>query len=573
MSSAEPHAGSSEPHEESPLQAIRKVVLRRFLMVFAASIALAELIFLPVFLQNDRLPDLIGGLVILAALVGALVAPISYRTRAWALLGTLSLCTTSLLFFDGLATGPTLLGFSVPFMAVLFLGLPASIVCFAWWILSIAVFGMIDQAGIYHAAENPTLQRMDPDHWPFLALSQIFVGAPIVYLAHLLMSKLESALEHERAALVNLHRAQDGLAASERHKTLALLAGGIAHDLNNTLTVIACQVELARGLPAESRESILSATDAASQLSSQILASSGDRVSQTRPIDLLHTLKPAIKGLGPLLPRNITLDVRTPGRSLTVLGDPVLLQQVLLNLTVNARDAMPEGGDLTIELDRVARDGEEWAEIVVRDTGEGMDEATLARATEPFFTTKGVGRGTGLGLANVRSTIEGLGGEVRIESAPGTGTTVRLSVPMTDTVVLMGAPRGPIARVENRSVLLVDDDLRVRAIAFETLQRAGYTVLEAADLAHAIPILERCEELDAAVCDLVLVDGSGLELARMVRQRFPDAGILVVSGYAPSSADRDALRRHEFPFLAKPFRPRELVEALNDACEAPARSA
>jgi CheY-like chemotaxis protein len=226
---------------------------------------------------------------------------------------------------------------------------------------------------------------------------------------------------------------------------------------------------------------------------------------------------------------------------------------------------MPQGGELRLSLAAGEHHGTRCAMLEVSDNGQGMDCATLARATEPFFTTKERGHGTGLGLSNVHSAVEEFGGKLEISSALGKGTSVKIWLPLIERNRLRSSEPAELISGEGKRLLLVEDNLRVRAIAFEILQRAGYEVLEANGVARAQELFASIDSLDILVCDLVLSDGNGLEFARALRLKFPGASIVITSGYAPEPADREALAHHEFRYLAKPFGAAALTKAVADS--------
>jgi signal transduction histidine kinase/ActR/RegA family two-component response regulator len=551
------------------LEGVRELALRRFLRISAATFIAGGLITAPFFVGHGRPGTTLLSLGMGLAMVGLDLAPLRHRVRARAYIAMVCLGMAAMNAASGLDVAPALMSLALPFLAVLFLGPRSAVVTLVWCAVTVGTVGFLETHGLLVVLPDPTAMRMSPQYWPSLVLAQTFIAGPIVYIAQTLVSHLESALREEQRSLAELRRAQDTLAGSERLKTLGLLAGGVAHDLNNTLTVIAGEVELAEGLTAEERESILQATAAASQLASQILLSAGSVVSQPRPVDLYRALRPSLKAVGRLMPETVKVHMPLPPREpLHVVVDPVLLQQALLNLVVNARDAMPRGGELTLTLEAAVRHGRRYARLEVRDTGHGMDDATLKRATEPFFTTKERGRGTGLGLSNVCSTVEEQDGELELSSTVGEGTCATVWLPITERQALLDAGSREAVSGEGRRVLLVEDNLRVRAIAFEILQRAGFQVTEASDLGRAHEVLASTAALDALVCDLVLPDGNGLELARAVRRQHPRSGILITSGYAPTLEDREALAGQEFLYLGKPFGAAALGRAVSEAIAA-----
>lgn len=551
------------------LEAVREVVLRHFLRVFAASIVAGIFITTPFFIAHGRANLIVIAVVVASVLLALALLPLSYQVRSFTFVASMAVGGSVVTFMQGLDIGPALANLVLPFLAVLFIGPRAAIIAALWCIATNSTVALFELHGLLHIPSDPTAMRMDPRYWPMLILAQFFTGGPTIYIAHQLVSRLERALAEEQRTLADLRRVHETVAATERLKTLGLFAGGVAHDLNNTLTVISGEVELAEGLAAEARESILQATAGASQLARQVLLSAGTAVAQLQPTDLYAALRPSLKALARMMPEKITFNLPAPPpQTLAVMADPVILQQALLNLAINARDAMPEGGELTITLEAAERAGSGFATIEVRDNGQGMDAATLERATEPFFTTNERGRGTGLGLSNVQSAIEEFGGELEISSTFGKGTSVRIWLPLIERGLLRNREPTGLVSGEGKRLLLVEDNLRVRAIAFEILQRAGYEVLEANGVARANELLGSVDSLDVLVCDLVLPDGRGLEFARALRQKFPQSAIVITSGYVPEPTDREALARHEFRYLAKPFGAVALTKAVAEAMNA-----
>jgi CheY-like chemotaxis protein len=255
-----------------------------------------------------------------------------------------------------------------------------------------------------------------------------------------------------------------------------------------------------------------------------------------------------------------------------VLADPTQVEMTILNLALNARDAMPEGGKLYIAttLRHIADDPEldpgEYVELTVRDTGIGMDEETLRRAIDPFFTTKAVGKGTGLGLAQVYGSARQAGGTVRIESKPGVGTTVRVFFPKTDQPV----QRAPAERAEademrssGSTVLLIDDDNDLRSVVSAALTSLGYHVEEAVDGPSGLRVLEEFKP-DVLVVDFAMPGVNGAEVARKARNRWPGLPVVLASGYADTAAIEQAMGE-DARLLRKPFRIDELLEAVGEA--------
>ncbi len=366
--------------------------------------------------------------------------------------------------------------------------------------------------------------------------------------------------------------------AAQRLEALGQLAGGVAHDFNNLLTVIRAQTDLALTDLAPDDplvpdlQTVRDAADRAARLTGQLVAFSRDQIMHPRRVDLCAL----VRHMGRLVERVIgapievayALDEATP----PVVIDPGQLEQVVLNLAVNARDAMPDGGRLEFSVRpraACARGAEgPWALLCVRDTGHGMDAATQARIFEPFFTTKGKGRGTGLGLATVHGVVAQLGGCIEVESAPGEGAEFVICFP--------GAP-GPLDAVETpvgtlgqagggRHVLVVEDDDAVAQVALRVLRRADYRASRVADAETALVILASGAPVDVLLSDVVLPRQSGPQLVAAVRARWPRVRPVLMSGYAPDEAGSGRLPP-DLPFVRKPFHPATLLDAVHRAAD------
>jgi CheY-like chemotaxis protein len=309
------------------------------------------------------------------------------------------------------------------------------------------------------------------------------------------------------------------------------------------------------------------AGDRAASLTRQLLAFSRQQVVAPRVLDLNAVVADVDKMLRRLIGEDVSLaSVLDPALG-PIKADPGQMEQVLLNLAVNARDAMPRGGRLTIEtanaeldegytrLHAEARPGP-YVLLAVSDTGVGMDEATRARAFEPFFTTKGPGKGTGLGLATVYGIVRQAGGHVEVYSELGRGSTFKLYLPRAGAMSLSGMPReGPPGRPSGTEVvLLVEDEDAVRALARHVLQAQGYTVLEARHGAEAVRCCEQhAGPIHLLMTDVVLPGPGGRELAERVTTLRPGVKVLYVSGYTDDAVVRHGVLEAEMAFLQKPF--------------------
>ncbi len=384
----------------------------------------------------------------------------------------------------------------------------------------------------------------------------------------------------EARDVTELKAAQDQLRQSQKMEALGQLTGGIAHDFNNLLTVVVGGLDMIAKHVEDPRllryaTNALSAAERGARLTAQLLAFSRVQRLEVRPTyvePLIEAMRPLLRNvLGPGISKKIDLDTHL----IPVMADPTQLELAVLNLAINARDAMTEGGTLTIATrkatihDDAELEAGDYIELSIADTGCGMEAEVAARAFEPFFTTKEVGKGTGLGLSMVYGMARQSGGTARIDSRPGKGTTVRLYFRRAagDGVVPENAEKtGEPARsaVRRLSVLVIDDDPDVRTYIVSCLEERGYQVAEAADgriglkaFAHSQP--------DVAVIDFVMPGMSGAQVAERMLAARPDQKILFVSGYS----ETDAIRRAapDAAVLAKPFRAEALDTAINQLIE------
>ncbi len=389
-------------------------------------------------------------------------------------------------------------------------------------------------------------------------------------------------------------RLEHQLRQSQKMEAVGRLANGVAHDFNNLLTAINGYSELLlarmaaddpqrRGL-----EEIRKAGRRAADITRRLLTLSRHQNVSPRRLDLNRTVTDMEKLLKRVIGEDIELRSHLDFDLQPIHADLSQIEQIILNLVINARDAMPEGGQLIVEThsvhvpderppdERPPRDLEPggYAQLVFTDSGEGMSREVLEHAFEPFFTTKDRRHNTGLGLAIVYGIVKQGGGHVEVESSAGTGTSFRLYLPLfvegeTEIVRDSGAvamPRG------NELVLLVEDESPVRELVKQILNLQGYRVAEAADAEAA---LAQCEELTAApdvlLSDVIMPGMSGIELAEDLKKRYPDMEILFMSGYTDSHAEIRRLARQGAAFLPKPFTPQELSRKIRDVLDTRAR--
>jgi PAS domain S-box-containing protein len=370
------------------------------------------------------------------------------------------------------------------------------------------------------------------------------------------------------------HDLEERYRHAQKLEAVGRLAGGVAHDFNNLLTVIlssveGCQRDLEAGRPVDPDDvtQIREAAERARDLTRQLLAFARKQVVAPVALDLNGVVQGSEKLLRRVVGEEIRLEVRTATDLWTVLCDPGQVEQVLVNLAVNARDAMPRGGTLTVETrnarvgpgaeqDSAERAGE-WVQLVIRDTGAGMAPEVMAHLFEPFFTTKEPGRGTGLGLATVHGIVTQSGGHVHVRSEPGQGTEFTVCLPRSRArVAAAGMPAGAAAEAVEGSetVLLVEDDPQVRAVTARALERAGYRVLVATDGPAALALVAReGVRLDLVVTDVVMPGMTGPAVVEALRTRQPGLRALFVSGYTQDAVIQRGVLDTGFHFLAKPF--------------------
>lgn len=377
------------------------------------------------------------------------------------------------------------------------------------------------------------------------------------------------------AEQAQLMEARDALRQSQKMETLGQLTGGVAHDFNNLLTPIVGALDtLARKYGGDQRAArltagALQAADRAKTLIQRLLAFSRRQHLQTEAVDignLLEGIRDMLaRTLGPQI--QLSINIHEPMRPASV--DSNQLELALLNLAVNARDAMPDGGTLTVEAtgeiisgSRGLRPGH-YVRIDVRDTGTGMDQETLSRAIEPFFTTKGVGQGTGLGLSMVHGLAAQLGGEFVLTSQPGQGTTASLWLPTSaakTAVTSVDAAESSQTAAAFETILLVDDEPLVRMGTSAMLEDAGYNVIEASTADEAIQAIRSGTKIHLLVTDFAMPHMNGAQLAAELRKYDVTLPVVIMTGYASLASDAE-----QFPRLLKPFRQTELISHVAEA--------
>jgi two-component system cell cycle sensor histidine kinase/response regulator CckA len=374
---------------------------------------------------------------------------------------------------------------------------------------------------------------------------------------------------------------QSQLAHVQKMESIGRLAGGIAHDFNNLLTAILGYVELSRQSVAESEplaadlREIEMASRRGAELTRQLLTFARRQVVEPRPCNLNDLAQSVSRLLTRLIGERIELVLDLDPELSPVIADSGQLEQVIINMAVNARDAMPQGGRLilqtrNVELDRQWTAGHPGIEpgpyvrLSVQDTGTGMDAATLSRIFEPFFTTKDAGMGTGLGLATSYGIVRQAGGDIEAFSEPGSGTVLQVHLPVARGTVAAYPvePRPHVATTNGsgRVVMVVDDEPQVRTLMERAFQRRGFEVLSAGSAEEALPVFsEYVGHIDLLVTDIILPGKGGRELAETLTAMRPGLPVLYVSGYTESQVEHAALLAEGTAFLPKPFTTSELT--------------
>jgi len=390
-------------------------------------------------------------------------------------------------------------------------------------------------------------------------------------------------------------RLEDQLMHSQRLESIGTLAGGIAHDFNNILTAITgyghiLKMKAKEGDPTKAYiEQILASADRAANLTQSLLAFSRKQLSAPEPVKLRGIVENVKRVIQRLIGENIELRAEIQGEELIAMADSAQIEQVLVNLCTNARDAMPEGGILAIKIKRISGDkihkavsaeaetiqiepDKGYAEITVTDTGIGMDEKTRERIFEPFFTTKEVGKGTGLGLSMVYGIIKQHQGYIRVDSEEGKGTTFRIYLPLTDTAVSKDtrAKKEETTAITGgaETILLAEDEESVRKLAKTVLEEFGYTVIEASDGQEAVSrFMENKDRIDLFLTDIVMPVMNGREAYERIKKIKPGLKVLFASGYPSDFTHKSEILAEGLDFIDKPVTPDNLIRKVREVLD------
>ena len=512
-----------------------------------------------------------GAIVALRLLPG-----LPYHVRAVTLSAACFIAAGGAILLRGLAPAPVLLVGLGVLIAALFLGRAGMLGGLLLAGAIVAIVGRPEPPEAFNPWSN--------------AIDVVCVAGVLTVLVQFVVSRLERSLEHSSQALERLQseqalrehaqdqltRAQATLQQTQKLDAVGRLTGGVAHDFNNTLQVVLGWTELLRSETHPQQiqdgiEQIRASAERSRGLTRQLLAFSRPELNQPTRVELHAFLPALVKSYRRLLPDDISIVARTVD-GLAILMDEGHLSQVLLNIVLNARDAMPAGGTIAViakfipraELPSMADGFDNGAvEIEVTDTGTGMDEETRSRVFEPFFTTKGK-RGTGLGLSTAYGVVQLARGVVDIHSERGKGTSVRLFFPpLRGSADAQPAGRPPSLPSVEQAVLLAEDDSGVRTTLARALRQAGHRVVEVSDVeAGRVVVRARGAEFDVLVTDGIMPGGSTRQLIDDFLMARPDGRVVVCSGYIDDELSIRDLGEQTFEFVQKPFSPSELVARL-----------
>jgi nitrogen-specific signal transduction histidine kinase/CheY-like chemotaxis protein len=367
---------------------------------------------------------------------------------------------------------------------------------------------------------------------------------------------------------------------AQKLEAVGRLAGGVAHDFNNALTAIIGNAELARlgldnpPLTQEALDAVIDAGQGAAEITRQLLSFARRQIVKPVAFDPTERLRGMERLLRPVLGEDVSLEVHVEATGAVIRMDPGQFEQLLMNLAVNARDAMPRGGKLTLECALVQLNAEytanhesvepgRYVQLAVTDTGVGMDQETQSRIFEPFFTTKEVGRGTGLGLASCHGIVKQNGGHIWVYSEATKGTTFKIYLPAFEEADSPAPPNtAPRNLAGSEHLLVVEDDARVRSLCANALTKLGYRVTAVATGSDAVEAARNQAQLDLLITDVVLPDTRGPKVAEAIAERHPSCIVLYTSGYTENSIVHDGVLEAGVEFLPKPYTASQLARTL-----------
>jgi len=413
-----------------------------------------------------------------------------------------------------------------------------------------------------------------------LVIAQILLFAGLIWIS---ASRLDRSEAEEEVAKEALAASERMLQHSQKMEAIGVLAGGVAHDFNNLLNVILGYSELLLSDPEVSEmqrrkiEKIRKAGDTASGLTRQLLAFGRKQVLQPRALDLNQIINNPDGFLHRLIKDDISFSTSLYPGLMALLADPVQVEQILLNLVINACDSMANGGKLHIETENVVIEPSlapklgvapgPFVRLTISDTGIGMDDETRAHIFEPFYTTKAAGKGSGLGLATVYGIIKQSSGYIEVDSKIGRGTTFGVYLPATRLITPQEVQKPSIVRGGGgATILVVEDSELLRDLIFETLETMGYTALLAQDGQQALRICTQFSGMiDLLLSDVMMPKMKGPEVMKNVKQLRPDIGVLFMSGYTDDVTVRHGISNADVSFIQKPFSSTELTHKLREA--------
>lgn len=522
----------------------------------------------------------------------------SYARRAAFLIGGGYVFVAAAMLADGLAPAQFAAVCTLTILGVLFYDLRVASVLLAASAAAMAGAAYLFYLGYLSPIDPIAVDARNPLNWLRVGLFAVFPSATAAVATGYLLDKLRQTLnarseliarlrdevaQRERA-LAELESTQTRLLHAQKLEAIGQLAAGIAHDFNNTLSVVTMEAELLkrrRGDPASverGAEAMLSAAERGSQLTRQLLLFNRLETARRPVADIVEAFDECVQVLTRLLPSEITFQFDVDPSPMRVRILPGELQQIVLNLGINARDAMPSGGNLHLRLEPCELNQEDaqrfgvaagrYVQFSCRDSGAGMDPITLSRVFEPFFTTKKPGRGTGLGLTTVWNIVQRANGCIQVDSAPDLGTCLRVYLPLSSANPAAIRPAAAPALGKNETVLVVEDDIRLRALLVTLLADAGYVVLEAQSADAALSLEQsHTGPIDLVCTDVVMPGKPARELVAEIQLRRPGAAVLVCSGYSEDEQIARGIHSGEFQHLGKPFTRAELLAAVREALD------